>query len=78
MTHASSRVSALRSVALTVPDLTQAEQFYTQVWHLDVVARADKAIYLRATGADHHVLALHEAPGPARIQIGRASCRERV
>jgi len=67
MTHASSRVSALRSVALTVPDLTQAEQFYTQTWHLDVAARTDKAIYLRATGADHHVLALHEAPGPARI-----------
>lgn len=68
MTHASSRVSALRSVALTVPDLAQAEQFYTQVWHLDVVARGDKALYLRGTGADHHVLALHEAPGPARIR----------
>lgn len=68
MTHASSRVSALRSVALTVPDLAQAEQFYTQTWHLDVAARTDKAIYLRATGADHHVLALHEAPGPARIR----------
>jgi len=68
MTHASSRVSALRSVALTVPDLAQAEQFYTQIWHLDVVARTDKAIYLRATGADHHVLALHKAPGPARIR----------
>ncbi len=68
MTHASSRVSALRSVALTVPDLTQAEQFYTQTWHLGVAARTDNAIYLCATGADHHVLALHEVPGPARIR----------
>ena len=68
MTHASSRVSALRSVALNVPDLAQAEQFYTRIWHLAVAARADNAIYLRASGANHHVLALHEAPGPARIR----------
>lgn len=68
MTHASSHVSALRSVALNVPDLAQAESFYTSIWHLDVVAREDRAIYLRASGADHHVLALHEAPGAARIR----------
>jgi catechol 2,3-dioxygenase len=68
MTHASSRVSALRSVALTVPDLVKAEHFFTIIWHLDVVARTDKALYFRATGADHHVLALHEAPGPACIR----------
>jgi catechol 2,3-dioxygenase-like lactoylglutathione lyase family enzyme len=68
MTHASSRVSGLRSVALQVPDLAMAEQFYTQVWHLDVAARAPGALYLRATGQDHHVLSLHEAPGPARVR----------
>jgi catechol 2,3-dioxygenase len=67
MTHASSRVAAVRSVALTVPDLALAEQFYTQVWHLDVAARAPGALYLRGTGADHHLLALHQASGPARI-----------
>ena len=63
MTHASSRVSALRSVALQVPDLAVAEKFYTTIWHLDVVARTDHAIYLRGTGADHHLLALHQAEG---------------
>lgn len=68
MTHASSRVSALRSVALTVPDLAQAEAFYTEVWHLDVAARTADAIYLRGTGSDHHLLALHQAAGPARIR----------
>lgn len=68
MTHASAHVSALRSVALNVPDLALAEDFYTRVWHLSVVAREDRAIYLRATGADHHVLALHEAPGAAQIR----------
>jgi catechol-2,3-dioxygenase len=68
MTHASARVSALRSVALNVPDLAQAEHFYTSIWQLAVAAREDGAIYLRATGADHHVLALHEAAGAARIR----------
>ena len=68
MTHASSRISALRSVALQVPDLAAAESFYTTIWHLDVAARTEHAIYLRGTGADHHLLALHEAPGPAQIR----------
>ena len=66
--HASSRVSALRSVALNVPDLMRAEDFYTRVWHLEVVARGDDALYLRGTGSDHHLLALHQASGPARIR----------
>jgi catechol 2,3-dioxygenase-like lactoylglutathione lyase family enzyme len=68
MTHASSRVSALRSVALNVPDLAKAEHFFTAIWQLAVVARTDQAIYLRATGPDHHVLALHAATGPAQIR----------
>ena len=68
MTHASSRVAALRSVALNVPDLQAAEQFYTQTWHLSVAARTKDALYLRGTGADHHLLALHLADGPARIR----------
>lgn len=68
MTHASSFVSGLRSVALNVPDLALAEKFYTEVWHLAVAARTSEGLYLRATGADHHVLALHHAAGPARIR----------
>lgn len=67
MTHASSLISALRSVALTVPDLTVAEDFFTRTWHLQVVARTDNALYLRGAGSDHHLLALHHAPGAARI-----------
>ena len=67
MTHASSLISALRSVALTVPDLTLAEDFFTRTWHLQVVARTDNALYLRGAGSDHHLLALHHAPGSARI-----------
>lgn len=67
MTHASSLISALRSVALTVPDLTLAEDFFTRTWHLQVVARTDNALYLRGAGSDHHLLALHHTPGAARI-----------
>lgn len=78
MTHASSRVSALRSVALNVPDLALAETFYTQVWHLDVVSKTADAIYFRATGADHHVLALHQAEGPAHIRNVTLRARDRL
>lgn len=52
-------VTALRSVAIGTPDLALSERFYTQVWGLEVAARQGEAVYLRATGADHHVLALH-------------------
>ncbi len=55
-------IEGLRSVALDVPDLERAEAFYTEVWRLSVAARGPDAIYLRGTGADHHLLALHAAP----------------
>jgi len=61
-------IAALRSVALEVPDLAAAETFYTQVWHLAVAARADGAVYLRGSGADHHLLALHRGSGTPRIR----------
>ncbi|NBW69354.1 MAG: glyoxalase [Betaproteobacteria bacterium] len=67
MTHASSLVSGLRSVALTVSDLDLAEKFYTSIWHLTLVDKTSDALYFRGTGADHHLLALHYAPGPAKI-----------
>lgn len=60
-------IAALRSVALTVPDLAAAERFYTETWRLAVCARTPGAIYLRGSGADHHLLALHEAPGVPRL-----------
>lgn len=78
MTHASSRVAALRSVALNVPDLQEAEKFYTQIWHLSVAARTADALYLRGTGADHHLLALHQAPGAARIRNVTLRARSRA
>lgn len=61
-------IAALRSVALTVPDLAAAEAFYTQVWRLDIAARGDGVLYLRGSGSDHHLLALHAAPGTPTIR----------
>ena len=68
MTHASSLISGLRSVALCVPQLEPVEAFFTSVWHLRVAARTAHAVYLGGTGADHHLLSLHQAEGPARVR----------
>ena len=54
-------VSTLRSVDLGTPDVALSERFYTRVWGLDVSARQGDSVYLRATGTDHHVLALHRS-----------------
>ncbi len=60
-------IEALRSVALTVPDLAAAETFYTQVWRLAVADRGPGVLYLRGSGADHHLLALHQRAGTPQI-----------
>lgn len=67
-------ISGLRSIALNVPDLARAEAFYTSVWHLDVTAREADALYLRGTGADHHLLALRAGTLP---QIRHVTLRAR-
>lgn len=61
-------IAGLRSVALTVPDLAAAEDFYTKVWQLTVAARSDCVLQLRGSGSDHHVLALHAATGTPTIR----------
>jgi catechol-2,3-dioxygenase len=68
-------IAGLRSVALAVPDLARAESFYIEVWHLDVAHRQDDALYLRGTGSDHHLLALHA--GGAVPQLRQVSLRAR-
>jgi len=64
-----SHVSDLRSVALNVPDLKQAEEFYTRTWLLQVAARESDALYLRGSGREHHILSLHRAAKPALRHI---------
>jgi len=55
----SSHVSGLRSVALNIADMNAARTL-VRVWHLSVADRSGDAVYLRATGTDHHVLSLHK------------------
>jgi catechol 2,3-dioxygenase len=63
-------ICALRSIALTVPDLVTARNFYTQTWKLDVAAEVGGVLYLRGSGDDHHLLALQQAPGaPTLLRI---------
>lgn len=57
-------VSSLRSVEIGLPDVAAAEAFFTGTWGLSVTARQGDAVYLRGTGADHHLLALHAADKP--------------
>ena len=55
-------VESLRNVDIGLPDVAAAEAFYVNTWHLAVVARHHGVVYLRGTGADHHLLALHHSP----------------
>ncbi|MCG2628412.1 VOC family protein [Bradyrhizobium sp. WYCCWR 13023] len=57
-------VTALRSVDLGTPDLDRSMGFYCDVWGLSLVTRAAGVVYLRATGSDHHVLALYQSELP--------------
>ncbi|CAN5216644.1 VOC family protein [soil metagenome] len=62
-------VCALRNVDLDTPDLTRSEAFYTSVWGLDLVTRHEGVTYLRATGTDHHVVALRQGNRAALTAI---------
>ena len=57
-------VTALRSVDLGSPDLDRSVSFYCDVWGLSLVTQADGTVYLRATGSDHHVVALYQSERP--------------
>ena len=63
-------IIAIRSVGLGVPDMDRAEAFYTETWGLRVCARYGKIVYLRATGNDHHVLALHPHSCAEILSVG--------
>jgi catechol 2,3-dioxygenase-like lactoylglutathione lyase family enzyme len=58
-------VPALRSAEIETPDLEQSLAFYTGPWRLDLVERRGGSAWLRATGDDPYVLALHEGPSSA-------------
>ena len=64
-----SPVIAIRSVELGVPDLALAESFYSSVWGLSLVASQNDVLYLRASGRDHHVLALRSHSSPQVLSV---------
>lgn len=55
-------VNALRSVEIGVPEVAAAEAFYVNTWHLSVAARTASTVYLRGTGAAHHLLSITQTP----------------
>ncbi|MDP4595331.1 MAG: VOC family protein [Beijerinckiaceae bacterium] len=56
------KVNGLRSIELNVFNLKESTEFYKKAWGLDEVKMTGGSAYLRATGPNHHVLALHEEP----------------
>lgn len=52
-------IQALRSVDIGLADVPAAEKFFTETWNLRVADRAGEVVYLRGSGANHHLLALH-------------------
>ena len=62
---ANARVTAVRGIDLAVRDLAASVDFYRKAWGLEEASRDGNTVYLRATGPEHHVLALHEAPQSA-------------
>jgi len=68
------RVTGLRSIDYNVTDVATSARFYENCWGLAPVARQGGAQYMRATGAEHHIVTLHEGPkaGVKCINFGAA------
>ena len=62
-------VNGLRSVEIGVPDAALAEKFYVDTWHLSVAARSASTVYLRGTGAAHHLLSITQTPAPELLAV---------
>ncbi len=53
------RITHLRGVELTDPTPEGIAGFYEQIWGLARVDAAGPSVYLRGTGPEHHILAIH-------------------
>jgi catechol 2,3-dioxygenase-like lactoylglutathione lyase family enzyme len=68
-------VTHLRRVAVTAPDAEALVRFYEAVWGLHRVAVEDGVTYLRGTGEEHHIVAIHpgERSSMFRYTVGVGS-----
>jgi catechol 2,3-dioxygenase len=65
-------ITGLRSVHMGLPDLDVATRYYTELWGLNAVAKTKESVFLRGTGADYYILALHRNPEPRLLRIDLA------
>jgi len=63
------RLTGLRSVEIGVTDVPASARFYTEIWGLAPASSDGDAVYLRGTGAAHHVVALHRWPNPELLSV---------
>jgi catechol-2,3-dioxygenase len=65
-------INRLRGIALGGPGLTAQADFFRDAWGLQPVAQGDRAVYLRGTDAEHHIVALHDRKvrGVVAIEFG--------
>lgn len=72
-------VCGLRSVEIGVPDVAAAEKFYVDTWLLGVAARNATTVYLRGTGAAHHLISLTRTDQPELLAVTfNAASRQEV
>ncbi|GAA3108062.1 VOC family protein [Streptosporangium carneum] len=55
------RLRSLRSVALRTPNVSEAAEFYREVWGLSEVEGDNGVSWLRGAGAEHHILEVRRA-----------------
>jgi catechol 2,3-dioxygenase len=61
-------VRGVRSVDIEMSEPDRAAEFYSRIWNLTEVERSSGSIWFRGTGPYHHILAIHQARGPAALR----------
>ena len=67
------RVTGLRSIEYGMPDIRQAATFFEENWGLAPVATTDGAIYLRASGPEHHIAVVRQSPKTGHVRVNLAA-----
>src|SRR5262245_32006488 len=68
-------ITRLRAVALGGPGLPGLAPFYRDVWGLLPAGEVEGVVYLRGTGAERHIVALHDRPVRGIVSIDFAAER---